>query len=310
MRVVSLLPSATEMVAFLGLAGNLVGRSHECDFPAAVRRVPSLTASKVERGLGSAKIEERVQEIIRQGLSVYEVDASLLRNLAPDLILTQSQCAVCAVTPGDLEQALGAWTGQAPRLLSLAPASLGEVWHDLLQVGNVLGAQAEALRKLAGLQDRMEELRRRTAAIGKRPKLAAIEWIEPLMVAGNWVPELVEIAGGTSLLARSGEHSPWIDWEVLEASDPDLILIIPCGFSIERSLVDLERLQDRPAWQKLRAVREGKFFIADGRQFFSRPGPRLVESAEILAEILHPSIFDFGHRGRSWIKAGGPGCNA
>lgn len=280
MRIVSLLPSATEIAVALGAGGQLVGRSHECDWPPAVSALPVLTRTKLEKGLTSAEIDVRVQEIVRQGLSVYEVDAEQLRALRPDVILTQSQCAVCAVTPADLVEALDAWTRTAPVLISTAPDDLGDVWDDFAQVGAAIGVDAAPV---------VADLRARIAALPKRedrPTVAAIEWIEPLMAAGNWVPELITAAGGAPLFAAAGQHSPWLDHDALVAADPDVIVLMPCGYRIAQTLADLPALTSRPGWSDLRAVREGRVFVADGQYFFNRPGPRLVESAEIIADCL------------------------
>lgn len=285
-RVVSLLPSATEIAVAVGLGDQLVGRSHECDFPPFVRDLPVLTATKLEKGLTSRQIDDRVQEIVRQGLSVYEVDAKRLRALKPDVILTQAQCAVCAVTPGDLEEALANWTGTAPTLLSLAPDTLDDVWGDVLRVGEAVGAVRAASAAVDGLRDRLAQLQRSVANHASRPTVAAIEWIEPLMAAGNWVPELITAAGGTPLFAAAGQHSPWLDWEALVAADPDVIVLMPCGFQIPETLANLAPLTEREGWRDLSAVRSRRVFIADGHHYFNRPGPRLVESARIVADVL------------------------
>lgn len=300
-RVVSLLPSATEIAVALGAGDQLVGRSHECDFPAFVARLPVCTSTKLEKGLSSHEIEVRVQEIVRQGLSVYEVDAPLLRRLKPDVILTQSQCAVCAVTPGDLREALAAWVGREPVLLSLAPESLGDVWGDLLRVGEALGRVAEATAAVESLQARLERLRAGTRRAEHRPTVAAIEWIEPLMAAGNWIPELIDMAGGEPLLAVPGQHSPWLEWETLAGADPEVIVAMPCGYQLEQTVRELRGLAGDARWQSLRAVREGRVFAADGHHYFNRPGPRLVESAEILGEILR-ACGDGVMGGEGWVR--------
>jgi iron complex transport system substrate-binding protein len=303
-RVVSLLPSATEIAVALGFQPHIVGRSHECDYPPAIAALPPLTATKLQKGLSSVEIDRRVQEIVRQGLSAYEVDAERLRALKPDVILTQTQCAVCAVTPRDLEEALAAWQGTEPALISLAPDDLSDVWGDFARVGAALGLETGRIAgAVAALQGRLAHLAARTSAAPHRPRVAAIEWIEPLMAAGNWVPELVQIAGGESLFATPGQHSPWLSWEALAAGDPDVIVLMPCGFQMPQTLANLAPLADEPRWQALRAVREGRVYAADGHHLFNRPGPRLVESAEVLAEILHPDRFAFGHGGRYWVPA-------
>jgi iron complex transport system substrate-binding protein len=299
-RIVSLLPSATEIACALGFQDAIVGRSHECDWPQGIEALPPVTDTKLEKGLVSIEIERRVQQIVASGLSVYEVDAPLLRALKPDVVLTQTHCAVCAVTPADLDEALSDWTGTAPDLVSLAPDDMTDVWGDFARVGAALGVENRAVAVVADLKARIAAVSTRVAAL-PRPRVAAIEWLDPLMVAGNWVPELVEAAGGDSLLAVPGQHSPWLEWEQLTAADPDLIVLMPCGFRIDQTLAELPALVANPRWRALRAVRENRVYAADGEYFFNRPGPRLVESTEILAEIFH-SVIDFGHEGEGWVR--------
>lgn len=298
-RIVSLLPSATEIAVAIGMGDRLVGRSHECDFPPFVKALPVCTSTKLEKGLSSLEIEDRVQQIVRQGLSVYAVDAPLLRSLKPDVILTQSQCAVCAVTPADLEEALADWVGVAPTLLSLAPDNLEDVWGDMRQVGDAVGARAAADAAVERLQIRLATLRARTSAGGDRPTVAAIEWINPLMAAGNWVPELIDLAGGIPLFAEFGQHSPWLEWDALVAADPDVIVMMPCGYQIPQSLGDMASMTGRTGWAELSAVRQGRVFIADGHHYFNRPGPRLVESAQIIADVIDRDASD---QGEGWRR--------
>ena len=300
-RIISLLPSATEIAAALGFAQHLVGRSHECDFPPGVEQLPVCSSSKVPVRGSSFEIDERVKAIVAEGLSVYRVDVERLRELEPDLILTQTQCAVCAVTPRDLEEALCTWVGTEPAILSLEPNNLDDVWNDIRRVGDALGVSQRANELIASFTQRLADIRERTSAIKTRPRVAAIEWLGPLMAGGNWMPELIEIAGGRSLFAQGGEHSTWLDWPALVEADPEVILLLPCGFTIPQTIADLDLLTQNPAWSKLRATRSGEIYLIDGHHFFNRPGPRLVESAEIVAEILHPDHFDFGHRGAGWI---------
>ena len=301
-RIVSLLPSATEIAVAVGLGDCLVGRSHECDYPAFVGDLPVCTSTKLEKGLTSRQIDDRVQEIVRQGLSVYAVDTALLRALKPDLILTQSQCAVCAVTPADLTEALNDWTGTAPQLLSLAPDALGDVWGDFGRVGDAADMRREADAAVEALQARLDALSKQSAGRGERPTVAAIEWIEPLMAAGNWVPELVELAGGRPLFAAAGQHSPWLDWADLFAADPDYIIAMPCGYQLPQTLADLDPLVKREGWADLSAVRAGRVFAADGHHYFNRPGPRLVESAEIIAGIIGTTESSHVVQGREWVS--------
>ena len=302
LRIVSLLPSATEIVAAMGMVDHLVGRSHQCDFPARVQALPALSATKVRLDGTSADIDRRVSEIIAQGVSVYSVDAERLRALKPDVIVTQTQCAICAVTPADLEEALCEWTGLAPKLVSLEPDDLADVWADMRRVGRALGVEDAAHAAIVGLQARLQRIRQVASLAPRRPTVAAIEWIEPLMAGGNWMPELIEAAGGESLFAAAGQHSPWLDWSALAAADPEVILLLPCGFTIAQSLADLPLLAARPEWARMRAVREGRVYVLDGHHYFNRPGPRLVESAEMVAEILNPDLFAFGHEGTGWVR--------
>jgi iron complex transport system substrate-binding protein len=300
-RIVSLLPSATEIVAALGFGDHLVGRSHECDFPAGVEKLPACSSTKVPVQGTSGEIDARVKDIVAEGLSVYRVDVDRLRELRPDLILTQTQCAVCAVTPRDLEQALCTWTGAQPAMVSLEPNDLSDVWNDIRRVGEALGVRSRAEQLIGSLTQRLAAIREKTRDL-QRPSVAAIEWLDPLMSGGNWMPELIEIAGGQSLFARAGEHSNWLDWAALIDADPEVILLLPCGFKIEQTIRDLNLLTENPGWASLRAVKKGRVYLIDGHHFFNRPGPRLVESAEIVAEILHPDRFGFGHRGTGWIQ--------
>jgi iron complex transport system substrate-binding protein len=301
-RVISLLPSATEIVAALGFADHLFGRSHECDFPPGVEELPVCSSTKVPIHANSFEIDERVKQIVSEGLSVYRVDVDLLRQLEPDLILTQTQCAVCAVTPRDLEQALCTWVGAQPAVLSLEPNNLDDVWNDIRRVGETLGISQRAEELVSSLAQRLAEIRDKTDAVRSWPSVAALEWLGPLMAGGNWMPELIEIAGGRTLFAQAGQHSLWLEWPNLVETDPQVILLVPCGFRISQTVADLDLLTQNPAWAKLRAVKTGQVYAIDGQHFFNRPGPRLVESAEIVAEILHPEIFAFGHHGTGWIS--------
>ena len=300
-RIISLLPSATEIVAALGFGDHLVGRSHECDFPPGVEKLPICSSTKIPVQGSSYEIDGRVKEIVAEGLSVYRVDVERLRELRPDFILTQTQCAVCAVTPRDLEQALCTWIGTQPVVISLEPNNLDDVWNDIRRVGGALDVQDRAEELIKSLTKRLAVIRDNAHMAQSRPSVAAIEWLGPLMAGGNWMPELIEIAGGRSLFAQPGEHSSWLEWTSLIEADPEVILLLPCGFKIAQTIRDLNLLTENPAWASLRAVKQGRVYLIDGHHFFNRPGPRLVESAEIVAEILHPDRFSFGHQGTGWI---------
>jgi len=283
-RVVSLLPSATEVAVALGLQDNLVGRSHECDFPPAVRDLPICTSTKIEKGLSSRAIEDRVKEIVTKGLSVYDVDAPLLRSLKPDVILTQSQCAVCAVTPADLQAALDEWVGTPPVLISTAPDNMADVYGDFREVGAAVDRAAQAESVIAQMQGDLRALAARQS--GTRPKMLALEWLDPIMIAGNWVPELVEAAGAESALVETGVHSHWIEFDQVREADPDLIVLMPCGYGLEQTLGEARPMFACEPWTELRAVKQGRVFAVDGHHLFNRPGPRLIQSAQVLANIV------------------------
>ena len=300
-RVVSLIASATEIVCALGFERQLVGRSHECDYPPSVARLPVCSASKVAIGASSRDIDDQVRGIVADGLSVYRVDPELLDRLAPTVIVTQTQCEVCAVSLKDVEAAVCALVGSQPRIVSLEPMALGDAWNDIRAVASALGDPQRGDDLVRRLVARLAVVREAVRPLPARPSVACIEWIDPLMSAGHWMPELVEAAGGAPLFGTAGEHAGYLRLDALAAADPDVIVVAPCGFDIERSCREMTPLASHPVWRQLAAVRARRVAIADGNRYFNRPGPRLVESAEILAEILHPHRSDFGHRGQGWI---------
>lgn len=306
-RVVSLIASATEIVCALGFEQQLVGRSHECDYPQSVAGLPVCSSSKVAIGAASRDIDDQVRGIVADGLSVYRVDPEVLDRLAPTVIVTQTQCEVCAVSLRDVEAAVCELVGSRPRIVSLEPMALGDISNDIRAVASALGDPQRGDDLVSGLVDRLADVRAAVRSRSTRPSLACIEWIDPLMSAGNWTPELVERAGGVHLFGEAGKHSGYLQLEQLAAADPDVVVVTPCGFDIERSCREMPPLATHPIWRQLSAVRAGRVAIADGNQYFNRPGPRVVESAEILAEILHPGVCDFGHRGSGWIPWTGDG---
>ncbi len=299
-RVVSLLPSSTEIIHALGCGEHLVGRSHECDYPDDITALPACTAPKFDPNGTSREIDERVKAVLQEAVSVYSVDTALLDELAPDLVVTQSQCELCAVSLADVQAAVRKLVRSRPEVLSLEPNALGDVWHDIASVAAALGVRESGDALLADLHERLGAISRCAQETDRRPRVACIEWYDPLMAAGNWVPELVETAGGVDVLGTQGEHSAWLEWTAFEEARPEVIVLMPCGFDIARSRSELVALIGRAEWTCLEAVRNGQVFVTDGNQFFNRPGPRLVESAEILAEILHPEVFVFGHEGAGW----------
>jgi iron complex transport system substrate-binding protein len=303
-RIVSLIASATEIVCALGARERLAGRSHECDFPPDVAALPALTAPKFKVEGTSAEIDARVREIVRDGLSVYRVDGEALKALAPDVIVTQDHCEVCAVSLSDVEAATCTWTGRPVEIVSLRPDCMADVYADIGRVARVLGVVDAGSRLVGEMQARLGAVQARVAGRA-RPRVAFIEWVEPLMAGGNWMPELIEIAGGHNLFGQAGKHSDWMQWPELVAADPDAIVVAPCGYGLARCLEELPLLQAKPGWAEMSAVREGRVYFADGNAYFNRPGPRLADSAEILVEMLHPEASG-SRRGRSaWVRHAG-----
>jgi iron complex transport system substrate-binding protein len=294
-RIVSLLPSATEIVSALGFADALVGRSHECDFPPGVEELPVCTSPKVG-GADTREIHASVGAVLQHESSVYDIDAALLRELDPTVVVTQMQCEVCAVSLRDVEAALADWRGPTPRLVALNPQSLDDVFDDIRRVAGALDADDRGVRLVETMQTRMRAIARPPS----HPRVATIEWMEPLMAAGNWMPSLVELAGGIDVLAHPGEHSSWMTWDALGEADPDVLVVMPCGFGIDAIQRDWQLLAGHPMWQTLRAVRAGRVYLADGNQYFNRPGPRLAESVEILAEIFHG--LPLGYEGKAFVR--------
>ena len=301
-RIVSLLASATEIVCALGFEEALVARSHECDYPVSIKTLPACTESKIERQTSSRDIDDQIKTIVEQGTSVYHVDGVLLKQLQPDFVVTQIQCDVCAASPKDIELALHDWTGAKPNIVSLEPNTMGDVWKDIKNVAMALGIPERGEQLISSLQKRMGAIEAQAGKLDHRPRIVCVEWIDPLMSAGNWIPELVAMAAGANVFGESGLASPWLTWEALIQADPDVILILPCGYDIEESRQNMPVLTSDKEWPNLKAVKTDKVFIADGNHYFNRPGPRLAESLEILAEILHPEQFCFKHRGVGWER--------
>lgn len=298
LRIVSLLPSATEIVAALGLTDVIVGRSHECDYPSEIQNRPVCTEAQLNSEKPSAKIDADVRNLVQSALSIYKIKIDVLEELKPTHIVTQDQCDVCAVNFTEVEKAVAELTNSNPKVISLQPNLLSDVWADIERVAATLGVESQPL--LTQLQSRVEACREKVQGLSKHPTVVALEWTDPLMSSGNWIPELVELAGGLPLLGVAGQHSPYLEWDTLVKADPEVIIIMPCGFDLERTRKETQALQQYPEWSSLHAVRTGKVFITDGNAYFNRPGPRLVDSLEILAEILHPDSFDFGYRGSGW----------
>lgn len=301
MRIVTLLASGTEVVHALGCGGLLVGRSHECDYPPGVLALPVCTEALIDAAQDSAAIDRAVKTAARDALALYRVDRDILRALQPDVIITQTQCEVCAVSLRDVEAAVCDLLDKPARIVSLEPHALGDIWRDIARIAGALGVPERGAALIARLEGRLADLRARTAPLPS-PTVVCIEWIAPLMAAGNWTPELIAAAGGHNLAGVAGAHSPWLTPEELRALDPEAIVVAPCGFDLPRTRAELPALTDQLWWPTLRAVRAGRVYLADGNAYFNRSGPRVVETAEILAELLHPAACHFGHEGIAWER--------
>ncbi|GAB3917818.1 cobalamin-binding protein [Mucilaginibacter boryungensis] len=301
-KIISLLPAATEIVCALGLQGNLVGRSHECDYPENVKALPICSEANFPDGMSSLEIDNKVKEILTEALSVYTLKREVIKALSPDVVITQAQCDVCAVSVQEVEQALGNYLDKQTQIISLQPNNLTDIFNDITVLAEALNVQAAGADLLERLNERVDIIKHKLKFIADKPTVACIEWLEPMMISGNWVPELVEIAGGLPILASIGKHSPYVKWEDIAAADPDIIVLMPCGFSMDRALKEVSILLQQPGFAELKAVKNNRLYITDGNQYFNRPGPRIVDSIEILAEIINPKQFIFGYEGNGWMK--------
>lgn len=316
-RIVSLLASATETVYALGMGEFLVGRSHECDYPPEVQRLPVLTQPRIRVDGTSRDIDEQVRTLWRRGEPIYAIDESLLWELRPSVILTQDHCEVCAVSLADVQRALTQWECWAPRsarlsalasaqahirpnIVALKPHALADVWQGIMAIGEALGVAERAAQLVSSLKQRLAQLVSPERWDRERPRVLCLEWLDPVMSAGNWMPELVRFAGGVPVLDQPGQPSRYLDWNEVLHADPDVIVIACCGWNVERTRAEVGCLERLPGWSQLRAVRSRRVYITDGNHYFNRPGPRLVESAAILAEILQPQLLTFAYRGSAW----------
>lgn len=291
MRIVSLLPSATEIVCQLGLADQLVGVSHECDYPDCVRSLPRITRSLIPHGASSRQIDSLVRDRLHTERALYSLDFALLESLQPELIVTQTLCEVCAVAESEVRAAERALPG-SPRVVNLVPTSLDDIFSCLRQVGSATGCTQRAEREVTELQERVAAVaaRSRGIAASDRLRVVILEWIDPPFSSGHWSPELVELAGGREVVGEAGERSRTIDWQAVATAQPEVMLIACCGFDVPRTLRDLPILRSYSRWSELPCVRDNRVYVVDGSAYFSRPGPRLVDSLEILAHALHPSL--------------------
>jgi len=301
-RVASLLPAATEIVCALGAEADLVGISHECDFPETVRRLPALTRARVRPAGTSRDLDREVRLVLQDALAVYEIELARLEAARPDVIVTQDLCDVCAVSFSDVCAATAALVHQAIRIVNLHPTRFDDIWADIARVADALGRTAEGAKVVSDLQARVAAITTRSSARGERPRVVAIEWLDPVMLGGMWMPELIERGGGIPLVTRPGDHAPTLTRDALQELSPDVVLIKPCGFPLGRTLEELPLLRASLPWESWRAVHAGRVYVADGNAYFNRPGPRIVESLEILAACLHPEAFpDFRRKHRDAV---------
>jgi iron complex transport system substrate-binding protein len=285
MRIVSLVPNGTEILFALGAGDLVVGVSHECDFPAEARTRPILTGSALTHGMSAAEVDAAVSAQVGNGLSLYTLDETRIAELAPDVIVTQQLCPVCAVSTEQVDGAVRPLP-RCPEVVSLDPRTIGEVFADIRRVGDVTGHTEEAEALLADLDRRLAAIYGRTVD-RPRPRVLALEWLDPPFAGGHWVPEMIALAGGIDAVAKPGDHSARLTWDQIAAADPDVIVVMPCGFDEAGARDQIATIAGRPEWRSLRAVRAGRVFPVDANGCFSRPGPRLVDGIERLAAILH-----------------------
>lgn len=291
MKLVSLLPSATEILVKLGLEENLVGVSHECDYPKTVQSLPRLTSTRVNPSLDSSAINKSVLEVMKNAVSVYDLDVELLKFLKPDFIVTQDLCDVCAVSFSQVEEACRELLGA--KIISLKPKKLGNIWNDVLSTAETLGVKQKGQQFLREVDERVKFVCDRLTDQGnEKPNVLTIEWIDPIYVGGMWLPEMIDIAGGQVCIAESGQPAPVVDREALTQINPDVVVVKPCGYKLDQTLKEMELLKNQIPWQDWQAPR---FYLVDGNSYFNRPGPRILDSLEILAYCTHPDLFpEFG----------------
>ena len=291
MRICSLLPGATEVVAALGLADQLVGISHECDYPPDVRQRPVMVKAVIDQErLSSPEIDTEVKAAVQRGQHLYELNREAFALAKPDLVITQDLCHVCAVTPNQLQEAISSVPSN-PHVLTLNPTRMDDILSDIEHIGRATQHEAEARTFVSTLRVRLASIHHRVSSVKTHPSVLCLEWVDPFYVAGHWVPEMVEWAGGQNRLGRSGIPSYQVTWDQIETAAPDVLVLMPCGFSLERSVREADRLVTRPGWEGLPAVKQGNVFAVDASSYFSRPGPRLVDGAAILAASFHPDLF-------------------
>lgn len=291
MRVCSLLPGATEIAFALGLGDNVVGVTHECDYPAEARQKPIVVRSLIDSNrMTSLEIDRWVSERLRSNKGLYIIDEERLREAAPDVILTQGLCDVCAIDYNEVVSA-SETLAKRPKIVSLTPNCMTDVLHDLARVGEATGQSKKAEQVIGDLKQRISEVREKVVKSSARPRVACLEWFNPIYAAGHWIPEMIEIAGAEDVLGRRAEPSKKVAWQSIRESAPEIIVLMPCGFDVQRTLQEAAVLEQNEGWHELPAVKAGRVYAVNAHAFFSRPGPRLVDGVEILAHIIHPEFF-------------------
>lgn len=301
MNIISLMPAATEILAALGVLNDLVGRSHECDFPKDVSTLPICSTTAYDCEGDSATIDAQVTKLLDANKSLYTLDIPLIKKLQPDLIVIQDQCAVCAIDVDALEKGLCQWDGFTGDIVSLVIDDMATFYYSVQTVANAIGKPTLGNQLIEQYKTKMAKIGDDVASFSK-PTVATIEWIDPVMCGGNWMPELVTLAGGVNLFGTAGNHSPWIDFDQIAARDPDVMVIMPCGYDMSKTRLALKTLISNKKWDSLKCVNQNRVYITDGNQYFNRSGPRLVDSVEILAEICHEDYGQNSYEGIGWER--------
>ena len=298
-KIITLIPSATEIISFLGLKNQLVGVSHECDFPKEVKEIKKLTKTNIKTNISSFDINLQIEKILKNSLSVYEVDEKSIKNIKPDVIITQDHCNVCAVSLEQVKKITNNYIDKQIDIISLHPKNLQNIFEDIETIAKKLNVfNSPNKSKIRKLFNRIDNIKNKKKSV---KDVICIEWANPLMAAGNWIPDMIKIAGGNNLCGASSKNSKWIDFEIIQDLDPEIIIFMPCGYNLLENQKDVsEMIEKNIKWKDLSAYKNKRLYLVDGNQYFNRPGPRIVDSIEILAEILNPELFNYNHNGIGW----------
>ena len=298
-KIITLIPSATEIISFLGLKNQLVGVSHECDFPKEVKEIKKLTKTNIKTNISSFDINLQIEKILKNSLSVYEVDEKSIKNIKPDVIITQDHCNVCAVSLEQVKKITNNYIDKQIDIISLHPKNLQNIFEDIETIAKKLNVFNSLNKsKVRKLFNRIDNIKNKKKSV---KDVICIEWANPLMAAGNWIPDMIKIAGGNNLCGTSSKDSQWIDFEIIQDLDPEIIIFMPCGYNLLENQKDVsEMIEKNIKWKDLSAYKNKRLYLVDGNQYFNRPGPRIVDSIEILAEILNPELFNYNHNGIGW----------